>query len=220
MNDPLIVTMAGPNDLDLRRLSNMEAGLVILSQVTRAHPGITWGQLANLAGRPELMGGWLTDLSHKVASVSRGATSSVADVGRGAGGVVMDVTRSGNSLIGDAFDATGDKIADAVRVFTSKKVIDGLNSSYSSFSQSGGITGAIGGGLFNSGAGGGDAAGADGQQSGSMGGIWDFIVNLGAGAKAKLSAASASDAGGIPGGPLPWVLAGGVVLVLMLRRRG
>ena len=215
--DPLIVTMAGPNDLDLRRLSNMEAGLVLLSKVTRAYPGITWGQLADMAGRPELMGGWLTDLGHKVASATRGGTSAVMDVGRGAGGTVMDVTRSGNSLIGDAFDATGDKIADAVRVFTDKKVIDGLNSSYESFSKSGGITGAVGGGLFNFGSD--DATGEDGQSKSAMGGIWDFIVNLGAGAKSKLNAGSAPNVGGLPGGPLPWALAGGVILILVIRGR-
>lgn len=219
MNDPLIVTMAGPGEYDLRDLSNFEAGAVVLSRITRANPGITWGELALFARRPELMAGMFDvfrDVGHAVADASRGATSAVMDVGRGAGGTVMDVTRSGNSLIGDAFDATGDKIADAVRVFTSKKVIDGLNSSYESFSKSGGITGAVGGGMFKNLGGGNEAGGGEDASAGQ--GIWDFIVNLGAGAKAKVNAASSS--AGLPEGSGVLMMAvGGILLFFVVRGR-
>ncbi len=225
--NPALVTMQGPGDLDIRDLSNFEAGALILSRITEANPGITWGQLAASVGRDGSgrMSGWLTDITKSVKGAAstvmdagRSGTSGVMDVVRGGGGVVMDVTRSGNSLIGDAFDGVGDKMADALRAFTDKKVIDGLNSSYESFSSSGGITGAVGGGLFNSWGGGGEE-GADGETS-EGGGIWDFIVGLGSKAKRAATGTASAQAGDVWAGPLPWVIGFGAVGVLLFLRRG
>lgn len=206
--NPVVVTMHGPRgSYDIRDMSNFEAGVVVLSRLNELIPGLTWGQLAAGVDRPEVMAGWLTDLGKAV----KGGGSAIMDVGRSVGGTVMDITRSGGSIVGDAFDATGDKIGDAVRLFTDKKVIDSLNSAYKTYTDGGGLAGFYGGNYMSMFQGQGD----DSSLQNAAGGIWEFITNLGAGAKSKTN--QLASVGGLPGGPLPWAIAGGVILVLLLR---
>lgn len=232
MNDPMLVTMRGPEDIDLRDLSNFEVGYLVLSALEKEMPGMTWMDLADLAGRsPERMGtSWFRKIGHAVADasrsgtsavmdVARGGTSAVMDVGRGVGGAVAGATRTGNSFIGDAFDAVGDKLGDAVRLMATGKVMDSATEAYRAFSDGGGVAGFWGTGslkdMFNSGEGG------DGESQNAAGGIWDFIVNLGAKAKGAVGGTNSAGVGGSAwSGPTPWIIAGGGVVLLWLLRRG
>ena len=201
--NPVLVTMrgpGGPNYIEFRDLSNFEAGYIALRALAKQYPGLTWGRLVSYAKNQPQMAGWLTDLGKGVSSV-----------GESIGGAVGSVTDWVGSQVKDTFSATGDIFGDAVRMLTDKEVIDGLNSSYKSFSESGGITGAVGGGMFS------DLGG----QGGSEKQVWDWIVSMGAGLKGKAAGGNVNAAAfGLPEGALPWVVAGSGVALLLLFRGG
>lgn len=202
-----LITMSGPVMVDVAELSNFEAGVLALAELNRAVPGITWGQLAAGVDRGA-MNGWLTDIGKSVSrTVSKGG-SAVMDVGRGAG-----------DLVKNAFDATGSKMGDAVRLLTDEKVIDGATKGYTAYTDSGGVAGFWGGSSFF-----GDSGSSSGESGGAMqsaaSGVWDFITNLGAGVKKQASTnQAASFGGGLPGGPFPWIVGGVFAFYLVARKR-
>jgi len=196
-----LITMAAPaseQDIDISDLSDYEAGLAFLGMVNQIYPGVTMRQLGQLAygNRIETMGRsfWERQLSHVSDALSPTKTfnkvkTAVGDIKDGIGDVLKDT-----------FDATADAGGSIVRLFTDKKVVDGLNSSYESFTSSGGILGAVGGSSLSEGA----------------SNFVTFLTNLGNKAKANANAASTSM--GLPDWAIP-VGIGGVALILLLRRR-
>lgn len=174
MKNPLLVTMRGPDngELDLTKLSDFEAGYIVLKKLAQAYPGMTWGQLVALSERaPVTMSGWWTDFTEAVSA-------PVRNVG---------------GLIGDAFREGGSYIGKGVRLFTDKKVVDGADRAYRGFTESGGVTG------FWTGS---DPFGFGGGEGGEAGGFQEwvksFITNLGSGAKANQAGAFGLPAGVLP----------------------
>jgi len=200
-----LITMASPAsaaEVDILDLSDYEAGLAFLGMVNQIYPGVTMRQLGKLAygNRIETMGRsfWERQVSHVSDALSPTKTfnkvkEAVGDIKDGVGDVLKDT-----------FDAIGDAGGSALRLFTDQKVVDGLNSSYESFTSSGGILGAVGGKSISEGV-------SDGVDS-----FGSFITNLGS--KVKANTASVSASMGIPDWAIP-VGIGGVVLLLLLRRR-
>jgi hypothetical protein len=224
MNNPLLVTMRGPGDFNLGDVSDFEAGIIVLSELNKMQPGITWGELFSM-GRINgsgTMGRGFWERQAKraggaVMTVARGTGGAVMDVARGAGGVAMDIQRSGGDIVMSAVNAVGDKVGEATRLFTDQKVVEGGAKAYKAFTDGGGIAGFWGGsGVF--GKGGGEGA-TDEEGMSAAGGIWDFITSLGSSAKKKTGA---NEAGifGIPSNVLPWAIAGGAVLVVLFARPG
>jgi hypothetical protein len=128
MNDPVLVTMAGPGrkPLDIGQMSNFEAGIATLAMIDAVYPGIRWKELPGLAVgvRPETMG-W---------NPFRSIYKAAGEIKDGIGGTLKD-----------AFDYIGGAGGDAVRLVTDEKVIDGatrLGTAYAS----GGLIGGEGGG--------------------------------------------------------------------------
>lgn len=216
MKSPMLVTMSGPSpvledgSIDVTRLSNFEAGLAMMGLIHRVYPDVTFGELPKLAYAPgaEFMGRgfWERQLSHVTDTLSPGkvfnsVSSGVGDVKDGIGDVLKDT-----------FNSSGDAGGNVVRLLTNKKVIDGANSSYASFTDSGGIVGAIGGkGISNI------FGGGDSSSSGTAGNsLMDWITHLGAATKAK---AAQADMSGLPGGLLPWAVGASVVLFVVFGRR-
>lgn len=198
-----IVTLAGPRPaLDIRELSNYEAGLAFLGTVNQLYPGIKIKHLHQLAygNRPETMGRkWWEKVGGALNPVNHFDTikTTVGEVKDGIGDVLKD-----------SFDATADAGGSLVRLLSDEKVIDGINSSYESFTSSGGVSGAVVGDW------GGDWTGGEGgeeggiQQAGKK--FFDFIVQAGASAKKKANAASV-------GGEFPsWALPVGIGAVVLL----
>lgn len=120
MKTPLLVTMAGPRGgFDLDSMSNFEAGIAVLVALDKVYPGIRWRDLPALAGRPEIMGGWWTDLK-----------KSVGDVKDGIGDVLKDT-----------FDYVGEAGGATVRLATDEKVIDGASRIGTAYATNGGSEG-------------------------------------------------------------------------------
>lgn len=206
MSNPMLITMAGPQGgaIDMSKLSNFEAGILTLGVINQLYPGIKFGQLPALAmgTRGQTMGRkwWEKAL----------ATVNPVEQFHNVSGVVGDVKDGIGDVLQDTFSSSGDAGGGLVRLLTDKKVIDGANSSYSSFTDSGGIFGAVGGSGLSDFFGGGD------EGDSKAAGMWDFITNLGSNAKGN---AQLSGVAGLPGGILPWALGGAVVLTLLFGRR-
>lgn len=191
MRDPLLVTMRGPNDLDVRSLSNFEAGIAFLTLMDSFSPGITFGELAAAidgedSGR--MAGFW--------SSIKKAATS----VKNGIGGVLRD---TGNYI--------GDKAGSAVRLVTDEKVIDGAGRIGSAYATGGGSEGVRG--LLES-LGGGKGEGSNTEK------ILGFISSLGSAFKGQAEGDVQTAGFAIPKTALPWMVAGGGALLLIGLTRG
>jgi len=215
MNNPVLVTMAGPKAVDIRSLSNFEAGVAMLGLIHRVFPGITFGQLPALASqgsayRSGAMAGWWTDLKKGAGNAIsptktyNGIADKLGDVKDGIGDILKDST-----------DATGGAFGDFIRLISDKEVIDGANSSYESFTGSGGIWGAVGGSGFSDFMGG-ESGGEGGGEESGMNSFMSWISHLGSSAKDQ---ANKAGVGGIPGGVLPWAIAGGAVLFFVFGKK-
>jgi len=121
MKNPLLITMSGPGDVDLSQLSNFEAGILTLALIDRVYPGIRWRDLPAVAGgfRPEVLNGWLTNLTRAVGNVKDG---------------VGDVLKDTANYVGGAF-------GDTVRLATDDKVIDGAARLGTAYATGGGSEG-------------------------------------------------------------------------------
>ncbi|HEX6827200.1 MAG TPA: hypothetical protein VF077_12855 [Nitrospiraceae bacterium] len=188
--NPLLVTMHGENSLDVGSLSNFEAGLAFLTLVDKMAPGITWGQLDDLArgyGAGDRLAGWWTDLKH-----------SVGDVKDGIGDVLKDTVSVVGGIGGDT-----------VRLGTDPKVLSGVSQLGMAYATGGGSAGVSG--LLQS----------LGMSAGSANQVTDFISGLGDNFKSQnqLQAAGMGGGGGAMGGALPWIIAGGVIVVLLVATR-
>lgn len=107
-------------------------------------------------------------------------------------------------VLKDTASAIGGSAGDAVRLVTDEKVIDGaarLGTAYASNGGSEGVRSALGGG------------GSVVDQ------LIGFVSNLGSSFKSNTPTMQA-DVGGLPGGVLPWAIAGGAVLVILFARPG
>lgn len=203
-----LITMAGPAlSVPISDMSNYEAGLAMLGVINQVYPGIKFGQLYQLAygNRPETMGRKWWERA--------GSALNPVNAFNSAAGVVGDVKDGIGDVLKDSFDATAGAGGDLIRLFTDEKVIAGANSSYESFTGSGGVGGAVfGTGIFG---GGGGTDGGGGEK-----GLFEWIVNLGSAVKGKAGQVQAASAGGeIPGGILPWAVGGVTILWLLTRRR-
>lgn len=208
MNNPVLVTMRGPQDIDIRNLSNYEAGLAMLGLIHRLYPGITFGQLPALAAQGRTYGDGAMGWSITGALRSVGDTLSPTKIYNGIADKVGDVKDGVGDVLKSTFDSSGSAGGDVVRLFTDKKVIDGANSSYASFTQSGGIFGAVGGsGLSNF------LGGEDGSSQSGASSFMEWISHLGSSAKNQAGVA------GLPGGVWPWAIAGGAVLFFVFGKK-
>jgi len=127
MKHASLITMAGPSGgLDVRNMSNMEAGLAFLGLVNQVHPGITWGQLVELGkGNGNYMGRSFWD---KV------------------GGALGDVKDSVSDVVSKTVSTVGEVAGSAVRLVTDEKVIDGasrIGAAYATGGQSEGAKGIL-----------------------------------------------------------------------------
>lgn len=125
----------------------------------------------------------------------------LTDLGHIAGKTV----RSVGEVVSTTLDYGGSKAGEAVRLVADDKVMNAATTAAAAYAT-----------------GGGSAAlqGLTGGDKGAADSIWQFIAALGSNAKeqaAGLNTAGTS-LGGMPSGALPWVIAGGVVLVLMVGR--
>ncbi len=190
MKNPLLVSMSGPMDFDYNKMSDFEAGLGALALIGQLYPGITFGQLPDLAlKRPVAMGGWLTDLT-------KGVTSAVGNVKDGIGDVLKDT-----------FTTVGGAGGDVVRLATDKNVLQGASAIGGAY-LTGGASAALDGILGNGGAGSGDA-------------LTTFLSALGLNFKSLANQTAPTNAPAIGGtNVLPWVAAGGAVLLVVLLTRG
>lgn len=106
--------------------------------------------------------------------------------------------------VGDVLVDTGKYLAgaagDSVRLVTDEKVIDGASRLGTAYATSGGSEGVRG------------VLGSAAQP------VLDFISSLGASFKGQAAAASASPQSLFSANALPWVMGGGLLLVLLLRR--
>lgn len=98
-----ITTLSGPGEsLNLSQLSDFEAGLVVLSEIDRAAPGITWAQYigagAPMAMQNRQMAGWWTDLKKGVSSVTSGVANAASST-------IRFVANMGGDLVRLATDA-------------------------------------------------------------------------------------------------------------------
>lgn len=199
--NPLLVTMRGSSDIRIEDLSNLEAGIAFLVMLDQLAPGITFGDLQRLAAGETLSG---FNLFRAVGNVVKSAGSGIADaagvVGKGIGNVKDGV----GDILKDTFTTAGKGAGEAVRLVTDEKVIDGASRIGTAYATSGGSEGVRN--LFG------------GSDKGD--GILQFLSNLGSSFKGSPSApiSEASVFGSSKN--LPWIVAGGAVLVLLFARPG
>lgn len=186
MKNPLLITMAGPNDIDLSGVSNFEAGIATLVLINRLYPGVKWGDLPALAA-----GARSTTMGKKWYER---AMSAVGDIKDGIGDVLKDT-----------FTTVGGGLGDATRLVTSAPVMDAVTRAGAAYATGGGSEAARGvlGSLFGSS---GDAADAQISQ------LMNFISGLGSTAKG----ATATGATGPGVNILPWALGGVAVLGIVM----
>lgn len=188
-----LIYMAGPEDkVDLSKLSNFEVGVLVMDQITHAIPGLTWGQLYAMASGEKMAGpfDFVTDL--------------VDDVGS----AIMKPIRGATSVVMDGFRTVGHAGMEFMR---DQKVQDNIKMAYQGFAESGGVAGFFGGSNFFGGGGGGGGNSEDGGGD-FMDWLNGFLSQVGGSAKAQ-------HAGMFSGGSLPWLVAGGAVLVLIFGKR-
>ncbi len=118
--NPSLITMAGPSSgpINVRNVSNLEAGLAFLGLVNKLYPGITWGELHAMGMGRETMGRSFWD---KV------------------GGALGDVKDTVSDVVSKTVKVAGDSAGAAVRLVTDEKVIDGasrIGAAYASGGQS------------------------------------------------------------------------------------
>lgn len=117
-----------------------------------------------------------------------------------------DIKDGVGDVLKDTFSNSANAAGDAVRLVTDEKVIDGVSrigTAYATDGGSEGVRSLLGGGGSGS----------------PVDALMDFISNLGSSAKsANVQAASVGNMN-VPGGLLPWLLGGGAVLVLLMRKR-
>jgi len=168
MKNPLLITMAGPGDIDLSNVSNFEAGIATLALINKLYPGVKWGDLPTLAAMApgNSMRGWLTDIGKTIGNIKDG---------------VGDVLK-------DTFTTVGGGLGDATRLVTSAPVMEAASRAGAAYATGGGSEAARGvlGQMFGSS---GDAADAQISQ------LMDFISGLGS--TAKGSAGGAATGGGV-----------------------
>lgn len=196
MKNPTMVTMSGPLSFDASELNDFEAGIAFLALVGQTYPGAKFSDLPMIAMQGERMEGWLTD-------IRKGVTKAVTSVKDGIG----DTLKSTFNIAGDAAGST-------VRLLTDEEVLDGasrIGAAYATYGGSEGVNQMFSGG------------GGSGGESGNMGSqVMDFISKLGGvfkGGGGPMQTASMG-AGGLPGGAMPWLIGGGVVLALLVTRGG
>lgn len=197
MSQPLLVTMSGPDGIDLDKVNDFEAGLAFLNLVGKVYPDATFGDLPYIAaGIPAnaRMAGWLTDIRKTV-------TKSVGSVKDGIGDALKSTFKLGGEAAGSA-----------VRLVTDEKVLDGASRIGAAYATYGGSEGFAQ--VMQS------ATGGDKSMVDSLVG---FIASLGQTAKSQppIMVGSAAGFGGVPGNMLPWLIGAGVlVAVLALRPAG
>lgn len=199
--NPLLVTMRGPSDIQIEDLSNFEAGIAFLVMLDQLAPGITFGDLPKLAAGETLSGfNIFRATSNLVKGVGSGVADAAGTVAKGIGTVKDGV----GDVLRDTFTTVGKGAGDAIRLVTDEKVVDGASRIGTAYATSGGSEGVRN--LFG---------GSDTGES-----ILQFISNLGSSFKGASSApvSEASMFGGTKN--LPWVIAGGAVLVLLFARPG
>ena len=151
-----LITMAGPGSIDVRKLSNMEAGLAFLGLVNQLYPGLTWGELHAMGLGQEVMGRSFWD---KV------------------GGALSDVKSTVSDVVSKTVSTAGDVAGSAIRLVTDEKVIDGasrIGAAYATGGQSeaaGGVLGKIGDFVSNLGSQVKETASASAAGAPSVGGI-------------------------------------------------
>jgi hypothetical protein len=122
---------------------------------------------------------------------------AAGDIKDGVGDVLKDTVSTVGSIGGDT-----------VRLATDPKVISGASQLGAAYATGGGSSAVTG--LLQS----------LGMSQGSANQVTDFISSLGDNFKTQSQLQAASmGGGGAMGGALPWVLAGGVVLVLLVATR-
>ena len=112
---PKLYTLQGNPNLDPSRMNSVEAGLHFLRTIAEIHPGITWGELAVLTMRPELMRGWWTSLKRSVGDIKDG---------------IGDVLKDTGSFIGSS-------VGSAVRLVTDEKVMTGVSRGAAAYASGG-----------------------------------------------------------------------------------
>ncbi len=131
---PQLVTLSGAQpaiksqviNINPRELSNFDAGLVFWSLVAELWPGITWGEVAQIAQEQKMkkqkMSGWWTSAKNAV-------------------GDIYDGTKT---IIGDIFEGGGDVAGSAVRLITDEEVISGVSRGATAYATGGSSEGLMG----------------------------------------------------------------------------
>jgi hypothetical protein len=155
--NPLLVTMSGPEKIDLQKLSDFEAGIATLVLIDKMYPGIKFKDLESLANS-DSMSGWWTDAKKAVGSAASGV----------------------GNIVSSAVGMVGNTSGSAVRLLTDTKVIDGASRIGTAYATGGGSEGVKG--FFNSlGMTGATSQGA----AGGIDDFISFISGLGSSAKDK-----------------------------------
>lgn len=112
-NDPIL-------NMDLSKLSNIDAGIAALYAINKAYPGITWGQMLGLTPYKKMGGKF--------------------------GNFFRDTFSFTSRNIGDFVNWSGEKAGEAVRLLTDKEVVSGLSqygAAYATGGASAGLTGML-----------------------------------------------------------------------------
>jgi len=113
--NPLVVTMHGPGgQIDIRNVSNFEAGIAALTWANMLSPGITFGKLAQVAD--SLNAERMSGLTSFFKGVGNAIVSGAGNIKDGIGDILKDTS-----------NAIGGNAGDAIRLFTDEKVIDGAS---------------------------------------------------------------------------------------------
>jgi hypothetical protein len=190
--------MMGPSIPDVQSMSDFEAGLLALRVIGEMYPGITFGQLPALAAQSKGSGfmgrSWL---ERQFSNVAGGAGTVVS----GIGGVVKDT-----------LSVTGGVAGDAIRLLTSKQVVNAASMAGAAYATDGAslsvsdiMSKVFGGGSSSAGS-----------------SVTDFFATLGANLKALMGSSGSSpvQAGMFSSTNLPWLIGGGFVLAFVFGKRG
>jgi hypothetical protein len=141
--NPVMVTLRGPGQIDLRDLSDFEAGIAFLALLNQLAPGIKFGELAALMVDGRMAAGF--NLFRAVGNLVGDAGSGVVNIAEGAASGIYhgagQIKDGAGGVLKDTFAASGKAAGDTVRLLTDEKVVDGIGRIGAAYASNGGSEG-------------------------------------------------------------------------------
>ena len=205
MREPLLITMNGPDSVQVENLSNFEAGVLFLSLVNATYPGIKLSEMMQLSTmEPVVMG--RTFLERQLGNLSKAGTK----LGNALVSTTGNIKDGIGDVLKDSVNLIGTVGGSAVRLAADPAVSDLAIRAGSAYATGGGSEGVKG--VIEQMTGG---KNPNGKPNSLADGIMDWISGLGQTTKSTVKDSKSST----PTWLVPVGIGGAVILAIALMRK-